>query len=295
MENNTDMKQYLDPQFIYTAEIRTRANGKPEFRKAFAVSKEALRNYAKWIDVDRFVLSETFETSDGGLSKEALQLDSCESVTKQQLRDYLGSQCKFMPGEIAIAKDDNKYAITTNGWQGVVLAVIRRSDRNDPDLVVQDVEGSDIPYIVEQSAFREPYDTEVSPKAMFAEFDKLSQARQEEILTTIGLRKWAEANELEFTYDDAKKCIALHYGDDDYMHSEYSDVYSDDGDMTFIMRYDYYHLDGTVDTSVSGFYRGKPDEQNDTIYRDTVVSVDKQDDVVYAVGKGALAVASEEE
>lgn len=295
MENNTDMKQYLDPQFIYMAEIRTRVTGEPEFRKAFAVNKEALRNYAKWIDADRFVLRETFEISDGELSKEALQLDSCESVTKQQLREYLGTDCKFLPGELAIAKDDNKYAITTNGWQGVVLAVIRRSDTSDPDLVVQDAEGSDIPYIVEQSAFREPYDTTVPPKSMFDKFDKLSQARQEEILTAIGLRKWAEANELEFTYDDAKKCIALHYGDDDYMHSEYSDVYSDDGDMTFIMRYDYYHLDGTVDTNVSGFYCGEPNEQNDTKYRDTVVSAGKQDDTTYVAGKGTLAVTNEEE
>lgn len=295
MENSTDLTQRLDPQFIYTASIRIRANGRNEYRKAFAVNKEVLRNYAKRVDAKAFGLTEIYETSDGVLSKEALQLDSCESVTKQQLREYLGENCKFLPGEIAIAKDDNKYAITTNGWRGVVLAVIYRQDTKDLDLVVRDVEGSDIPYIVEQSAFRAPYDTEKPRKTMFAEFDKLSQARQEEILTTIGLRKWAEANELEFTYDDAKKCIALHYGDDDYMHSEYSDVYSDDGDMTFIMRYDYYHLDGTVDTNVSGFYCGKPDEHNDAIYKDTVVSVGKQDGVAYAVGKGTLAVTSEEE
>lgn len=295
MENNTDMKQYLDPQFIYVAEISTNRHVRREYRKAFAVSKEALRNYAKWIDADRFKLSETFEISDGVLSKEALQLDDCESITKEKLREYIGKNCKFLPGEIAIAKDDNKYAITTNGWQGVVLAIIRRPDTNDPDLIVQDVEGSDIPYIVEQSAFRAPYDTAVPPNSMFAEFEKLSQARQEEILTTIGLQYWAKANELEFTYDDTKKCIALHYGDDDYMHSEYSDVYSEDGDMTFIMRYDYYHLDGTIDTNVTGFYHGRPDEQNDAIYRDTVVSVGKQDDVRYAAGEGTLAVTSEEE
>lgn len=118
MENNTDMKQYLDPKFIYIALIRVTNNGRNEFRKAFAVSKEVLRRYAKWIDADMFALTETFELSDGVLSSEALQLDSCESVTKQELRDYLGKECKFMPGELAIAKGDNKYAITTNGWQG---------------------------------------------------------------------------------------------------------------------------------------------------------------------------------
>lgn len=277
MENNTDMRQYLDPQFIYVAEIRTRVKGKPEYRKAFAVSKEALRNYAQWIDADRFVLRETFEISDGELSKEALQLDSCESLTKQELRDYLGTECKFMPGELAIAKDDNKYAITTNGWQGVVLAVIRRFDTNDPDLVVQDVEGSDIPYIVEQSAFRQLNDTEKPPKSMFAEFEKLLPHQHEEILKTIGLRHWAEANKLEFTYNDAKKCIALGYGDDDYMHSEYSDVYSDDSDMTFIMRYDYYHLDGTIDANVSGFYYGEPTEENDEKYKDTIPTAAKEE------------------
>ena len=272
MKNNTDIRQYLDPQFIYAASIRVTNNGQHEFRTAYAVSKDILRNYAKWIDADRFDLTEIFELSDGCLSKEALQLDSCESLTKQEFRDYLGKECKFMPGELAIAKDDNKYAITTNGWQGVVLAVIRRSDTSDPDLVVQDVEGSDIPYPVEQSAFRTPYDTEIPPKNMFAEFEKLLPHQHEEILKTTGLRNWAKANELEFTYIDAKKCIALGYGDDDYMHSEYSDVYSEDGDMTFIMRYDYYHLDGTVDTNVTGFYCGKPDEYNDEIYKETVVA-----------------------
>ena len=274
MENNTDMQQYLDPQFIYTASIRVTNinNGQHEFRKAYAVNKDVLRNYAKWVDVDKFELMETFELSDGCLSKEALQLDSCESVTKQQLRDYLGKDCKFMPGELAIAKDNNRYAITTNGWKGVVLAVIRRSDTNDPDLVVQDVNGSDIPYTVEQSAFRTLYDTEVPPKNMFAEFDKLLPHQQEEILKTIGLRRWAKDNELEFTYDDAKKCIAANCSDDSYMHSEYSDVYSEDGDMTFIMRYDYYHLDGIMDTHVTGFYYGRPNEENDAIYKETVAA-----------------------
>ena len=108
MENNTDMKQYLDPKFIYTASIRLHTNGKTEFRKAYAVSKEALRRYAKWVDADRFVLTETFELSDGVLSEEALQLDSCESVTKQELRDYLGETCKFMPNE----EDDQRYKET---------------------------------------------------------------------------------------------------------------------------------------------------------------------------------------
>ena len=272
MENNTDMQQYLDPQFIYTASLQVHRCGECQFRAAFAVSKDTLRNYAKWIDADRFDLTDTYEISNGELSNEGLKLDSCEALTKQQLRDYLGVDCKFMPGELAIAKDDNKYAITTNGWQGVVLAVIRRSDTSDPDLVVQDVNGSDIPYVVEQSAFRALYDTEVPPKNMFAEFDKLSPNQQEEILTTIGLRYWAKVNELEFTYDDAKKCIAACYGDDDYMHSEYSDVYSEDGDMTFIMRYDYYHLDGTMDTNVTGFYRGMPNEQDDETYKETVVA-----------------------
>lgn len=272
MENNTDMRQYLDPQFIYTASIRVTNNSRREFRTAYAVSKDILRNYAKWIDADRFDLTETFELSDGCLSNEGLKLDSCESLTKEELRDYLGKDCKFIPGELAIAKDDNKYAITTNGWQGVVLAVIRRQDRSEPDLIVQDVEGSDIPYTVEQSAFRTLYDTEVLPKNMFAEFDKLLPRQQEEILETIGLRCWAKGNELKFTYDDAKKCIAAHYGDDDYMHSEYSDVYSEDGDMTFIMRYDYYHLDGTMDTNVTGFYYGRPNEHDDETYKETVIA-----------------------
>lgn len=118
MKNNTDMKQYLDPKFIYTASIRVRNGDGYQFRKAYAVNKDILRNYAKWVDVSKFELTETFELSDGCLSKEALQLDSCESLTKQEFRDYLGKDCKFMPGELAIAKDDNKYAITTNGWQG---------------------------------------------------------------------------------------------------------------------------------------------------------------------------------
>lgn len=273
MENNTDMRKYLDPQFIYVASIRTRRNDKYEFRRAYAVSKEVLRNYAKWVDASMFDLMETYEISDGELSKEALQLDSCEAITKQKLRDYLGAKCKFMPGEIAIAKDDNKYAITTNGWQGVVLAVIRRGDTNDPDLVVQDVEGSDIPYIVEQSAFREPSEAEKPPKSMLTEFEKLLPPQREEILKTTGLRNWATANELEFTYTDAKKCIIRCYGDDDYMHSEYSDVYSHDGNMTFIMRYDYYHLDGTVDTNISGFYYGEPNEEDDATYKNTVTIV----------------------
>lgn len=272
MENNTDMKQYLDPKFIYTASIRVTNNGRNSFSKAFAVSKEVLRRYAKWIDADRFALTETFELSDGVLSKEALKLDFCESVTKQQLRDYLGETCKFMPGELAIAKDDNNYAITTNGWQGVVLAVIRRTDTSDPDLIVQDVEGSDIPYTVEASAFRTPDDTEKPPKNMFAEFDKLSSLQKEEILKTIGLKHWAKGNELEFTYADAGKCIAACYGDDDYIHIEYGDVYSEDGDMTFIMRYTYDHLDGTMDTNVTGFYYGMPNEEDDAIYKETIVA-----------------------
>lgn len=272
MENNADMQQYLNPRFIYTASLRVNNNGQREFRKAYAVSKDALRNYAKWVDVDRFNLTETFELSDGCLSEEALQLDYCESLTKRELRDYLGKDCKFMPGELAIAKDDNKYAITTNGWQGVVLAVIRRSDTSDPDLVVQDVNGSDIPYTVEQSAFRTPNDTEKPPKNMFAEFDKLLPHQQEEILKTIGLKNWAKNNELEFTYADAGKCIAACYGDDDYIHIEYSDVYSEDGDMTFIMRYDYDHLDGTMNTNVTGFYYGRPNEDDDRIYKETVVA-----------------------
>lgn len=277
MENNTDVRQYLDPQFIYAASIRVHHCGECQFRAAFAVSKDTLRNYAKWIDADRFDLTETFELSDGCLSNAGLQLDACEALTKQQLRDYLGVDCKFMPGELAIAKDDNKYAITTNGWQGVVLAVVRRGDTNDPDLVVQDVEGSDIPYIVKQSAFREPSDAEKLPKSMFAEFEKLLPYQHEEILKTTGLRNWAKANELEFTYIDAKKCIALGYGDDDYMHSEYSDVYSDDSDMTFIMRYDYYHLDGTVDTNVSGFYYGEPNEEDDKKYKDTIPTATEEE------------------
>lgn len=272
MENNTDMQQYRDPQFIYTASIRIRTNGKTEFRKAYAVNKDMLRRYAKWIDADRFVLTETLELSDGCLSTEALQLDSCESITKQELRGYLGKECKFMPGELAIAKDDNKYAITTNGWKGVVLAVIRRPDTGDPDLVVQDVKVSDIPYIVEQSAFRTPDDTEKPAKNMFAEFDKLSSLQQEEILKTIGLKCWAKGNGLEFTYEDAGKCIAECYGDDDYIHIEYGDVYSEDGDMTFIMRYDYDHLDGTMNTNVTGFYHGMPNEEDDERYKETVVA-----------------------
>lgn len=277
MENNTDMKQYLDPQFIYTASIRLHTNGKTEFRKAYAVSKEALRRYAKWVDADRFVLTETFELSDGVLSEEALQLDCCESVTKQELRDYLGETCKFMPGELAIAKDDNRYAITTNGWQGVVLAVIRRADTSDPDLIVQDVKGSDVPYTVEQSAFRTPNDTEKPLKNIFAEFDKLSSLQKEEILKTIGLKHWAKANGLEFTYADAGKCIAACYGDDDYIHIEYGDVYSEDGDMTFIMRYDYDHLDGTMAANVTGFYHGMPNEEDDERYRETVVAKSEEE------------------
>lgn len=277
MENNTDMRQYFDPQFIYTASIRTRVNDQYEFRKAFALSKEVLRDYAKWIDANQFQLTETYEISDSALSTEALQLDSCESLTKQEFRDYLGKECKFMPGELVIAKDDNKYAITTNGWQGVVLAVIRRSDTSDPGLIVQDVEGSDIPYIVEQSAFREPHITEIPRKTMFEAFDVLLPHQQEEILKTIGLQRWAKGNELEFTYDDAKKCIAACYGDDDYMHSEYSDVYSEDGDMTFIMRYDYYHLDGTMDTNVTGFYYGEPNEEDDNEYKDTIPTASKEE------------------
>lgn len=59
MENNTDMQQYLDPRFIYTASIRLHTNGKTEFRKAYAVNKDTLRNYAKWVDADRFVLTKT--------------------------------------------------------------------------------------------------------------------------------------------------------------------------------------------------------------------------------------------
>lgn len=278
MENNTDMRQYLDPQFIYTATLRVNNNGQHEFRKAYAVNKDILRNYAKWVDVDKFVLTENYELSnDSELSKEGLKLDNCEALTKEEFRDYLGKDCKFMPGELAIAKDDNKYAITTNGWQGVVLAVIRRSDTSDPDLVVQDVEGSDIPYTVEQSAFRTPNDNEVPPKNMFAEFDKLLPHQQEEILKTIGLRRWAKGNELEFTYDDAKKCIAANCSDDSYMHSEYSDVYSEDGDMTFIMRYDYYHLDGIMDTHVTGFYYGRPNEEDDERYKETVVAKSEEE------------------
>lgn len=277
MENNTDMRQYLDPQFIYTASIRVTNNGQHEFRKAYAVNKDMLRRYAKWIDADMFGLTEIYELSDGCLSSEALQLDSCKSLTKQELRDYLGKECKFMPGELAIAKDDNKYAITTNGWQGVVLAVIRRSDTGDPDLIVQDVEGSDVPYTVEQSAFRTPDDTEKPPKNMFVEFDKLSSLQKEEILKTIGLKHWAKANGLEFTYADAGKCIAVCYGDDDYIHIEYGDVYSEDGDMTFIMRYDYDHLDGTMNTNVTGFYHGMPNEDNDRIYKETVVAKSEEE------------------
>lgn len=277
MENNTDMQQYRDPQFIYTATLRVTNNGQHEFRKAYAVNKDTLRKYAKWLDVDKFELTEIYELSDGCLSEKALQLDSCESLTKEELRDYLGKDCKFMPGELAIAKDGNKYAITTNGWKGVVLAVIRRPDTSDPDLVVQDVERSDIPYTVEQSAFRKPYDTEVPPKNMFAEFDKLLPHQQEEILKTIGLRNWAKSNELEFTYDDARKCIAANCSDDSYMHSEYSDVYSEDGDMTFIMRYDYYHLDGTMTTNVTGFYYGRPNEEDDETYTETVVAKSEEE------------------
>lgn len=278
MENNTDMKQYLDPRFIYTASIRVRSGGEYQFRKAYAVNKDTLRDYAKWVDANKFELTETYELSnDSELSKEGLKLDNCEALTKEEFRDYLGKDCKFMPGELAIAKDDNKYAITTNGWQGVVLAVIRRSDISDPDLVVQDVEGSDTPYLVEQSAFREPHDTEKPPKNMFAEFDKLSSLQQEEILKTIGLKRWAEANELKFTYDDAGKCIAECYDDDDYIHIEYGDVYSEDGDMTFIMRYTYDHLDGTMDTNVTGFYHGMPNEEDDKIYKETVVAKSEEE------------------
>lgn len=277
MENNTYIRQCLDPQFIYAASIRVRIGNKCEYRHAFAVSKEVLRNYAKWVDADRFSITDTFEITDGTLSKEGLKLDSCAALPKAEFRDYLGKGCKFIPGELAIAKDDNKYAITTNGWKGVVLAVIRRQDESYC-LVVQDVNDSDIPYTVEQSAFRAPYDTEVPPKNMFAEFDKLFPNQQEEILKTTGLHCWAKANELEFTYNDAKKCIAVCYGDDDYMHSEYSDVYSEDGDMTFIMRYDYYHLDGTVNTNVTGFYCGRPNEQDDETYKETVVAKSKEED-----------------
>lgn len=278
MENNADVRQYLDPQFIYTASIRVRSGGEYQCRKAYAVNKDILRNYAKWVDANKFELTETYELSnDGELSKAGLNLDNCEALTKEEFRDYLGKDCKFMPGELAIAKDDNKYAITTNGWQGVVLAVIRRSDRSDPDLVVQDAEGSDIPYLVEQSAFRIPNDTEKPPKNMFVEFDKLSSLQKEEILKTIGLKRWAKGNELEFTYADAGKCIAACYGDDDYIHIEYSDVYSEDGDMTFIMRYDYDHLDGTMNTNVTGFYYGRPNEDNDRIYKETVVAKSKEE------------------
>ena len=278
MENNTDVRQYLDPQFIYTASIRVRSGGEYQFRKAYAVNKDILRNYAKWVDANKFDLAETYELSnDGELSKAGLNLDNCEALTKEEFRDYLGKDCKFMPGELAIAKDDNKYAITTNGWQGVVLAVIRRSDTSDPDLVVQDVEGSDIPYLVEQSAFRIPNDTEKPPKNMFAEFDKLLPHQQEEILKTIGLKHWAKGNELEFTYADAGKCIAECYGDGDYIHIEYGDVYSEDGDMTFIMRYDYDHLDGTMNTNVTGFYYGRPNEDNDRIYKETVVAKSEEE------------------
>lgn len=280
MENNTDMQQYRDPQFIYTASIRVTniSNGQHEFRKAYAVNKDTLRKYAKWVDANKFDLAETYELSnDGELSKAGLNLDNCEALTKEEFRDYLGKECKFMPGELAIAKDDNKYAITTNGWKGVVLAVIRRPDTGDPDLVVQDVEGSDIPYTVEQSAFRTPYDTEVPPKNMFAEFDKLSPLQKEEILKTIGLKCWAKANGLEFTYADAGKCIAECYGDDDYIHIEYGDVYSEDGDMTFIMRYDYDHLDGTMNTNVTGFYHGMPNEQDDERYKETVVAKSEEE------------------
>lgn len=297
MENNTNMQQYLDPQFIYTAMIQTRSNGNREYHKAYAVNKAVLCNYAKWVDAYRFDLTDTFEITDGTLSKEGMQLDSCEALTKQEFRDYLGKDCKFMPGELAIAKDNNKYAITTNGWQGVVLAVVRRAYDGGTTLVVQSVNGSDTQYIVEESAFRAPYDTEVPPKNMFAEFDKLFPNQQEEILETMGLRRWAKVNELEFTYDDAKKCIAAYYGDDDYMHSEYSDVYSEDGDMTFIMRYDYYHLDGTMDTNVTGFYCGKPNEHDDEIYKETVVAKSEgiEDAVICTAGKGSIAIAKSEE
>ena len=142
---------------------------------------------------------------------------------------------------------------------------------------MQDVNGSDIPYTVEQSAFRTPNDNEKPPKNMFAEFDKLLPHQQEEILKTIGLRNWAKSNELEFTYDDARKCIAANCSDDSYMHSEYSDVYSKDGDMTFIMRYDYYHLDGTMTTNVTGFYYGRPNEDDDEIYKETVVAKSEEE------------------
>ena len=278
MENNTDVRQYLDPRFIYTASIRVRSGGEYQSRKAYAVNKDILRKYAKWVDANKFELTETYELSnDSELSKEGLKLDNCEAMTKEEFRDYLGKDCKFMPGELAIAKDDNKYAITTNGWQGVVLAVIRRSDRSDPDLVVQDADCSDIPYLVEQSAFRTPNDTEKPPKNMFAEFDKLSPLQQEEILKTIGLKRWAKGNELEFTYEDAGKCIAACYGDSDYIHIEYSDVYSEDGDMTFIMRYDYDHLDGTMNTNVTGFYYGRPNEEDDERYKETVVAKSEEE------------------
>ena len=278
MENNADVRQYLDPRFIYTASIRVRSGGEYQSRKAYAVNKDILRKYAKWVDANKFELTETYELSnDSELSKEGLKLDNCEAMTKEEFRDYLGKDCKFMPGELAIAKDDNKYAITTNGWQGVVLAVIRRSDRSDPDLVVQDADCSDIPYLVEQSAFRTPNDTEKPPKNMFAEFDKLSPLQQEEILKTIGLKRWAKGNELEFTYEDAGKCIAACYGDSDYIHIEYSDVYSEDGDMTFIMRYDYDHLDGTMNTNVTGFYYGRPNEEDDERYKETVVAKSEEE------------------
>ena len=277
MENSKDMRQYLDPQFIYVAEIRARENGNYVFRRAYGVSKDTLRHYAKWIAADKFTLSDIYEISDGALSKEALQFDACESITKAELRDFLGGEKSFLPGELAIAKDDNKYAITTNGWQGVVLAVIRRNDTSDNDLLVQDVEGSDIPYIVEQSAFRKPTELERPYKTMYDAFCALFPNQQEEILKTTGLRHWAEANELKFTYEDAQQCIAECYKDADYMHSEYSDVYSDNGDMTFIMRYDYYHLDGTVDTNVCGFYYGEPNEEDDEQYRDTIPTATKEE------------------
>ena len=287
MENNVDVRQYFDPQFIYTASIRVRSGGEYQSRKAYAVNKDTLRNYAKWVDANKFDLAETYELSnDGELSKAGRNLDNCEALTKEEFRDYLGKDCKFMPGELAIAKDDNKYAVITNGWQGVVLAVIRRSDRSEPDLVVQDVDCSDIPYLVKQSAFRTPDDTEKLPKNMFAEFDKLSPLQKEEILKIIGLKRWAKANGLEFTYADAGKCIAECYGDDDYIHSEYGDVYinieygdvySEDGGMTFIMRYDYDHLDGTMNTTVTGFYYGRPNEDDDRIYKETVVAKSEEE------------------
>lgn len=57
----------------------------------------------------------------------------------------------------------------------------------------------------------------------------------------------------------------------------YGDVYSEDGDMTFIMRYDYDHLDGTMNTNVTGFYYGRPNEDDDRIYKETVVAKSEEE------------------